>query len=209
MRYACSYYGNERRSMMAPVYRTAENCLTLCALLCVSACLITDHEVHHECKEVRNGVCTNHFGRDNWYGRFPNSLGLDEDESSVEFYNFFALLYQDNYCSHLLIKLLCFHYFPLCSPECPNVSLTPSRQLCAEAVDACLPYARVLYGETFNNTFPKYLNCSNFPDAKSVSSDLDCLMANSTIIEPCHCDSDDVHIDYPNPSRFPGCQNRQ
>ena len=119
----------------------------------------------------------------------------------AEFFNFFAVTYQDNYCSHMLIPLLCYHYFPLCSPECPRLSVTPSRQLCTEAVEACLPYARVLYGETFNSTFPEDLDCSNFPDANYLAYDMECIENTSNALQPCQCAST-VYIDSPNPGRF-------
>lgn len=44
----------------------------------------------YECKEVPSELCADHFGVESWYGRFPNTKGLDLDDSIVEFFHFFA-----------------------------------------------------------------------------------------------------------------------
>ena len=164
---------------------------------------ISDNETQYQCKELPktiSGLCADYFGRETWHGRFPNARGLDMDDSIEEFFHFFALLYQDNYCSRMLHNLLCFHYFPLCSTECPGVEVTPCRQLCSEAVKTCLPYARVLYGKIFQNDkgheFPHYLNCSSFETEVDYHSS----MYNSTDV---HCSSpEEKHLDCPSASEL-------
>ena len=72
---------------------------------------VSDNETQYQCKELPktiSGLCADYFGRETWHGRFPNARGLDMDDSIEEFFHFFALLYQDNYCSHMLHNLLCF-----------------------------------------------------------------------------------------------------
>lgn len=157
----------------------------------------------YECKEVPRELCADHFGVESWYGRFPNTKGLDLDDSIVEFFHFFALFYQNNYCSHMLLNVLCFHYFPLCSPECPDIGVTPCRQLCTEAVESCLPYARVLYRDIFKdiNDFPHILNCSNFADANSETTHCSSTVSSSfNSNAPCCFASAVVALECPNAS---------
>ena len=174
-------------------------------LISAEASLVNENvyeETRFECRELRGSVCADHFGLATWYGRFPNAIGMSKDDSVVDFFNFFALLYQDNYCSHMLHNLLCFHYFPFCSPSCPDSSVTPSRQLCTEAVKACLPYARVLYGGAFENHFPKFLNCTSFPEANS-SIGYCLLNSHSNGTDSCCSATEgEVHLNLPNSSEF-------
>ena len=162
-------------------------------------------ETQYQCKQVPrtlSGLCADYFGRETWHGRFPNTRGLDMDDSVVEFFHFFALLYQDNYCSYMLHNLLCFHYFPLCSTECPGVEVAPCRQLCAETVKACLPYARALYGTMFENgrDFPHYLNCSSFEATELDYHTNRSSVYNSTTV---HCSSpEEKYLDCPSASKL-------
>lgn len=109
-----------------------------------------------QCIEVPGSICAGHFGVDNWYAQFPNARNLDLTGSIGEFFHFYPFLQLDNYCSHMLFNLLCFHYFPQCSLERPHLAATPCRETCTEAVEACLPHAEPGY------QFPEHLNCSNF-----------------------------------------------
>ena len=160
------------------------------------------NESGYECKEItslRSSICADYFNQEKWYGRLRSDL----DTSVVEFFHFFALIHQDNYCSHMLLHLLCFQYFPPCSSECPRVRVMPSRQLCAEAVGACLPYARVLYGQTFEALFPEYINCSNFGEANSDITALECSTdGNNNTLSPCCSIEEEVRVDCPNASKF-------
>ena len=181
-------------------------CLCFLVFMSAGASLANEnvHETRYECRELRSSTCADHFGLATWYGRFPNDVGLNRDDSVVDFFNFFALLYQDNYCSNVLHNLLCLHYFPLCSPSCPDQWVTPSRQLCTEALEACLPYAHVLYGGAFENTFPKFLNCTSFSKASSITS---CLMTSDSngtrTIDPCCSASEgQINLNPQSPSEF-------
>lgn len=188
---------------MSPV----THCILLLAVfLGIAESGTTENVIQYECKQIprkRIGLCADHFGRESWYGRFPNARGLDLDDSIVEFFHFFALLYQNNYCSHMLLNVLCFHYFPLCSPECPDIGVTPCRQLCTEAVATCLPYAHVLYGDTFNKDFPHILNCSNFADTTSQTAY--CGSNTSSGFDnnaPCCFTETEVALECPNASTY-------
>ena len=154
------------------------------------------HGARYECRELRHNMCADHYGLETWYGRFPNAAGLNKDDSVANFFNFFALLYQDNYCSHVLHTLLCTHYFPPCSPDCPDRWVTPSRQLCAEAVEACQPYARILYGREFESDF---LNCTSFAEASLVEN---CLInsESNTTGTCCSASEGEVHLSAQNSS---------
>lgn len=185
---------------------SSTHCIFLGAVLNVVASVTPNNESRYACKEVpraRNGLCADHFGEETWYGRFPNARGLDLDDSIVEFFHFFALLYQDNYCSLMLFKLLCFHYFPLCSSECPDIGVTPCRQVCTEAVEACLPYARVLYGKMFDNSFPQYLNCSCFANVNSEKKECRINASSSSNSNGPSSSNEEVdHLECPNASKF-------
>lgn len=108
-----------------------------------------------DCLEVP-GICARHFNLETWYGQFPNARGLSLQESLTEFSHFDPLLTLDDYCSHVLFNLLCFHYFPKCSPERPLLAATPCRETCTEAVRACQRHL----GDSYR--FPEHLGCTNF-----------------------------------------------
>lgn len=110
-----------------------------------------------QCLEVPGSICAGHFNVDNWYAQFPNARGLDLTGSIGEFFHYYPLLELDNYCSHVLFNLLCFHYFPKCSLERPNLAATPCRETCTEVVGACLPHF-----QAGGYPYPQHLNCTNF-----------------------------------------------
>lgn len=119
--------------------------------------------VRYECKPVANLTCTRHFNmrEGTWYARFPNARGLDRNRSMEEFSDFSWLLEQENYCSRMLYILLCFYYFPPCSPPSgPELVAWPCNEVCREAAEACLPIARAMRGD--NLDIPRHLDCSNF-----------------------------------------------
>ena len=146
--------------------------------LCVAASGASNLSQVQDCRAVpraQSGPCADYFVVETWYGRPLDALeGLDPDDSIAEFFDFFALLYQDNYCSRMLFTLLCFHYFPPCSPARPGVVATPCRHVCTEAMTACLPYAHALYGKMFESAFPQYLNCSHFAEVDADNISLEC-----------------------------------
>ena len=115
----------------------------------------------HECKRLDSNICARHFNTRSWYGQFPNERGLNANQSISEFGDFSVLLGLNNYCSHMLYALLCFHYFPQCSPQQPSVAVKPCFEVCTEAMDACLPIAHALSGKDVL-TIPSHLECANF-----------------------------------------------
>ena len=128
---------------------------------------------HYECTELSSSLCASHFGLgvdENWYARFPNARGLGRDESITEFFHFYRLLELDNYCSHVLYNLLCFHYFPKCSAQRPRLAAVPCRETCEEAVSSCLEHARAIQKNP-SFQFPEHLNCSNFHYGSSPCGD--------------------------------------
>ena len=110
------------------------------------------------CAELPGNICGTHFDLE-WHARFPNARGQHYDEALGEFFDFYSLLELDNYCSHVLYNLLCFHYFPQCSPDRPLLAGIPCRETCEETVASCLEHARTVYPSF---VFPEHLNCSNF-----------------------------------------------
>lgn len=122
-----------------------------------------------ECKMWPGSICASHFHVGSWYGLFPNARSLDLTASISEFFHFLRLLRLDNYCSHALYNLLCFHYFPKCSADRPQLAATPCRETCTEAVSACLDHARAIRNDP-NFVFPGHLNCTNF-ESGSISCD--------------------------------------
>lgn len=117
----------------------------------------------YECTELPGHICASHFGlrNENWFARFPNARGLDRSASITEFFHFYPLMELDNYCTHVIYNLLCFHYFPKCSAERPDLAAVPCRETCEEAVSACLEHVRASQGDP-SFQFPEHLNCSNF-----------------------------------------------
>ena len=129
--------------------------------------------VRYECKPVANLSCTRHFNmrEGTWYARFPNARGLDRNHSKEEFSDFSWLLNQDNYCSRMLYILLCFFYFPPCSPQSgPELVARPCNEVCREAAEACLPIARAMRGD--NLDIPRHLDCSNFESGSRAPEDI-------------------------------------
>ena len=119
-----------------------------------------------QCKPVTSRSCASHFNmgaEETWYARFPNARGLSLDRSLKEFSDFTWLLEMDNYCSRMLHALLCFHYFPPCSPPShPGLLVQPCQEVCKEATRACLPIARALRGDAVS--IPNHLDCANFAE---------------------------------------------
>lgn len=130
-----------------------------------------------QCKPVTNNSCARHFNmseEDTWYARFPNTRGLSLKRSLDEFSDFSWLLDQNNYCSHMLHLLLCFYYFPPCSPRYNfDLFAKPCQEVCKEATDACLPIARALRDGAVS--IPRHLDCVNFT---SRSRDEDAVRVN-------------------------------
>ena len=128
--------------------------------------------LHHQCKPVTNGSCAHYFNmrdEDSWYARFPNARGLGLTRSLKEFYDFSWLLNQSNYCSRMLHIMLCFYYFPPCSPLWnPEMSARPCREVCREATEACQPIARALRGSAVS--IPRHLDCANFEESRGAGN---------------------------------------
>ena len=139
--------------------------LALCASAFASAAdvkTVRPTSSNCECEEVLASFCTDHYGADSWYARFPNARDQQYTEALGEFLDFYraGLLSLDNYCSHMLHNLLCFHYFPKCEPNRPRLGAIPCQETCNEAQAACIQHARA---KRPNFVFPAHLNCSNFP----------------------------------------------
>ena len=127
----------------------------------------------HQCIPVANLSCARHFNmrEGSWYARFPNARGLDLNRSIGEFSDFSWLLHQNNYCSRMLYILLCFYYFPPCSPQSgPQLIARPCNEVCREAAEACLPIAKVMRGDSLR--IPRHLDCSNFESGTRVLEDI-------------------------------------
>ena len=128
----------------------------------------SDRQTLHECKQLESTRCAEHFHtRDrSWYAQFPNARGLNANQSINEFGDFSVFLDLNNYCSHMLYALLCFHYFPHCSPVRPELAAMPCQEVCREAMEACLPVARALMGGQ-NLHIPLHLECYHFESKES------------------------------------------
>ena len=140
--------------------------LALCALTQTTSGEVKVVRPNDECmcEEIFSSTCALHFNTGVWYGRFPNTRGQEKSDAIDEFFDFKLLLDLDNYCSHMLYNLLCFHYFPQCDPNSPGLAATPCRETCNEALTSCIDHARAIQA---NYTFPVHLNCSNFPSGSS------------------------------------------
>lgn len=112
-----------------------------------------------QCLPVQQlNFCGSHFGY-NWDARFPNARGHTDVGTAIAELSHYATLFQlDNYCSHMLYNLLCFHYLPQCAQGSP-ITVVACREVCIEAKDACLEHAR---RRDPNYMFPEHLNCSKF-----------------------------------------------
>lgn len=125
--------------------------------LCIASC---DSDCY--CQEIFGSSCAHHFGADHWAARFPNARELDLFHSLSEFQHFEPILVMDNYCSHVLHNLLCFHYFPKCDLENHSqLGATPCRETCIEATTACIEHVRAIQNNPLFE-FPEHLNCNNF-----------------------------------------------
>ena len=118
------------------------------------------------CEEIPPGLCATYFQTGDWYGRFPNARGQNLSEAVDEFFDFSHFLTMDNYCSHMLHVLLCFHYFPYCEVSRPELGAIPCCEICNEALTSCITHAKALQP---NFTFPAHLNCNNFPSSYSIN----------------------------------------
>lgn len=125
---------------------------------------VVEHQRRCRCEAIPPGICSPHFHMGEWYGRFPNARGQNLTDAVTEFVHFYQFLALDNYCSHMLFNLLCFHYFPNCERSRPELGGIPCRETCNEALTSCIEHARALRP---NYTFPDHLNCSNFPSSSS------------------------------------------
>lgn len=128
-----------------------------------------------QCEPVTNRTCAHHFNmreEDTWYARFPNARGLSLNRSLNEFSDFSKLLVQNNYCSHMLHILLCFYYFPPCSPRIESdLFAKPCQEVCREATEACLPLARAMRNDGNDAvSIPRHLDCVNFQSRSSVGN---------------------------------------
>ena len=150
-------------------------CIGIIGLCVATSAAATIKDIHqsqpsnceYQCRELSSSVCASHFrlpAGQNWFARFPNARGLDLTASITEFFHFYPLMELDNYCSHVLYNLLCFHYFPKCSEERPFLAAVPCRETCEEAASACLEHLRS-HDSLFQ--FPEHLNCSNFQHGSS------------------------------------------
>ena len=131
------------------------------------------------CEAVSLSICASHFHARDWYGRFPNGRGQDLTRAEKEFIDFYQFLALDNYCSHMLYNLLCFHYFPKCEGSRPELGAIPCREACNEALTSCTEHARAIQP---SYTFPDHLNCSNFPSRGSSDR------SGRVVEEAAHCD---------------------
>lgn len=135
-----------------------------------------------QCKPVTNSTCAKHFNmrvENTWYARFPNARGLSLNRSINEFSDFSWLLELNNYCSHMLHLLLCFYYFPPCSPQYQfDLFAKPCQEVCREATDACLPIVRALRGGAVS--IPRHLDCVNFTSRSSVGVRVNVATTRST-----------------------------
>ena len=110
------------------------------------------------CLELHSNLCVDHFGMP-WSYVLPTAGDLPQTQFDLinQFNDFSGPLRLNNYCSHQLFNLLCFHYFARCEPGQANKIAVPCRIACEEAHRACQ-----LAMESTGMSFPSHLNCSKF-----------------------------------------------
>lgn len=133
--------------------------------------VVADEECAPQCRPFHHPYC-NSFPNF-YFAQFPNprqSRESDlpkgvtyEQEAVKEFNDFIPLL--NTKCSDKLGTLLCFFYFPFCSPYFP-VNIRPCRSLCEEVCSECAEELEAVFAE---RGFPGYgwkdlpqFNCSNY-----------------------------------------------
>ena len=111
-----------------------------------------------QCLELQSNLCLDHFGMP-WYYVLPTAGDLPQTQLELikQFNDFGAPLSFNNYCSHQLFNLLCFHYFARCELTQGNKIAVPCRIVCEEAHRAC-QFAM----KSVSLSFPSHLNCSKF-----------------------------------------------
>ena len=145
-------------------------CVSVAAAASIADSIANHGDADCQCQEIPGSTCALHFGLWEWHARFPNARGLDLTASIGEFFHFQSILNMDNYCSHMLYNLLCFHYFPQCDPnsERPRLGVTPCCEVCVEAIDSCVRHARAIWRDF---EVPDHLNCDNFASGSQCDSE--------------------------------------
>ena len=130
-----------------------------------------------ECVVFDDHPCNAMFNRteSERYAKFPNSRGMTMEGSRKEFMQYYTLFnLRPQGCYLEMWSLLCFHYFPQCSPGLPlRFIVTPCRETCQRARTGCDDFLR-----DRNISWPEHLDCARFN-----SSHEDHLCVNRSAVE--------------------------
>ena len=140
-----------------------------------------------ECKKFEKHPCNDVFNRtaSERYAKFPNSRGMTLEGSMEEFAQYFTLFnLQPEGCYLEMWSLLCFHYFPQCSPTLPlRYIATPCRETCERARAGCEGFL----GDR-NISWPEHLDCSKFNSSRQddlcVNSSADRQLVDGVYVGP-------------------------
>ena len=130
--------------------------------------------VEAPCVKVEQPICASLHP--NYMTRFPNKGLITQQEANVQFASFIPAL--NSNCSSMLKALLCTSHYPVCAKLGGSMQIYPCKHMCEEVKTNCEPF--LLQN---NQSWPEFLNCSNFPN-KSKSACVDSTFTAPTTSTP-------------------------
>lgn len=119
--------------------------------------------VESSCVKVNQPICA--ALHPNYMTQFPNKDLITQEEADIQFNTFVPALSSN--CSSKLKVLLCTSHYPVCTKSGGSLQIYPCRHMCEEVKTSCQPFLL-----QHNISWPKFLNCNNFPNKnKSVCAD--------------------------------------
>ena len=105
------------------------------------------------CEKVKQPICAALSSK--YMTRFPNKYFITQTEADIQFNTFVPALSSN--CSSMLKMLLCTSHYPICTNG--SIQIYPCRHMCEQVRQSCEPFLLQQ-----NVSWPKFLNCSNFPN---------------------------------------------
>ena len=109
--------------------------------------------VEPSCEKVKQPICA--ALDSNYMTQFPNKDLITQNDADIQFNTFVPALSSN--CSSMLKMLLCTSHYPICTDG--SVQIYPCRHMCEQVQQSCEPFLLQQ-----NVSWPKFLNCSNFPN---------------------------------------------
>ena len=130
--------------------------------------------VEAPCVKVEQPICASLHP--DYMTQFPNKGLITQQDADVQFASFIPAL--NSNCSSMLNVLLCTSHYPVCTKRSGDyMQIYPCRDMCEEVKTDCEPF--LLQN---NQSWPEFLNCSNFPNKSEevcVNSTLTALTAST------------------------------